>query len=216
MDSIAGNNKRHQELLYRSCQGDHEAYGELFMDYYTALVRYAWPMLQVHEDAEDAVHDAFLKSWIRLSRFDGRKGKYSTWIFAITRNCCMDRLRQRKRTITPDPTSEFFENVHEARKTWDPESTAVHSDCQTELFAMVATLAEIYRETIVLHYWNEKSIKEIAAITQTSVSNVKSRLSRGRMQLAEICTQRSAQAYLPDSVRPDLLGDFLGAQMAAS
>lgn len=199
-----------QHLIERACQGDPEAYGQLFMNYYVALVRYAWPMLGVQEDAEDAVHDAFLKSWQRLDRFDGRKGQYSTWIFAITRNCCLDRLRQRKRL----DGKELSENVAETR-TADPAAAALRNDCCEEVFVLLSRLSDAFRETLVLHYWNEMSVKEIADVTQTSASNVKSRLSRGRTQLADMYRQRHGYA---EEAGPSagFLRDLLPAGLATS
>ncbi len=174
-----------QVLLQLSSTGNSEAYGQLFMNYYVALVRFAWPMLGVQEDAEDAVHDAFLKSWTRLHRFDPEKGQYSTWIFAIVRNCCLDKLRQRKKCGPASDFADFDIDVRPDRAVVDPAQVALHRDCQDEILRLVSFLADKYRETIILYYWNELSVREIADITQTSESNVKSRLGRGRRQLAE-------------------------------
>ncbi len=174
-----------QVLLQLSSAGNSEAYGQLFMNYYVALVRFAWPMLGVQEDAEDAVHDAFLKSWTRLHRFDPEKGQYSTWIFAIVRNCCLDKLRQRKKCGPASDFADFDIDVRPDRAVVDPAQVALHRDCQDEILRLVSFLADKYRETIILYYWNELSVREIADITQTSESNVKSRLGRGRRQLAE-------------------------------
>ncbi len=173
-----------QALLNLSIDGDGEAYGQLFMNYYVALIRFAWPMLGVQEDAEDAVHDAFLKSWTRLHRFDHAKGQFGTWIFAITRNCCLDKLRQRKKC---GPACEFKDMEFDSRpdrEAVDPARAVLNRDCRDEVLILISGLSDKYRETIVLYYWNELSVKEISDITQTSESNVKSRLGRGRQQLA--------------------------------
>ncbi len=190
-----------QALLQRSSEGDSEAYGQLFMNYYVALVRFAWPMLGVQEDAEDAVHDAFLKSWTRLHRFDHQKGQYGTWIFAITRNCCLDKLRQRKKCGPASDFADFDIDARPARAVADPAQVALGRDCRDEILRLVSFMADKYRETIVLYYWNELSVKEIADITRTSESNVKSRLGRGRQQLAESYSRLHAvPAERPPSV----------------
>lgn len=203
---------RQDELLRQARNGNHEAYGTLFMEYYLALIRYAWPMLRVQEDAEDAVHDAFLKSWTRLDRLDCTKGRYSTWIFAITRNCCMDKLRHRKRNPTSQMDLAMCEFIPISDPAIDPEGTLVKRDRQAEVMALVAALSATYRETIVLHYWNELSVSEIAAITRTSESNVKSRLYRGRMQIADLYTQRHSQAATQDTISAGGLDQLLGLQ----
>ncbi len=203
------------ELLRRACMGDHEAYGTLFMEYYLALIRYAWPMLRVQEDAEDAVHDAFLKSWTRLDRLDCTKGKYSTWIFAITRNCCMDKLRQRKRNPTLQMDIAMYEFIPVSDPTLDPEVSSLNRDRQVEVLELVSSLSATYRETVVLHYWNELSISEIAEITRTSESNVKSRLYRGRLQMAELYMQRQARLPSLENNLPSELEQFLGLQPIA-
>lgn len=198
MDPSEETRTRQRRLLDRARQGDGEAYGALFMEYHASLVRYAWPMLHTQEEAEDAVHDAFIKSWTRLDRFDVSRGEYGTWIFAITRNCCMDRLRVRKRRPTAQVDETVLETLASVRTHSDPERTALSRESRTEVRALVSELTEIYRETIVLHYWNEMSVREIAAITGTSPSNVKSRLSRGRTMLAKLYRARNARSY-PDS-----------------
>ena len=166
--------------------GNGDAYGALFMAYHAALVRYAWPLVGSQEDAEDVVHDAFLKSWQRLDRFDERRGTYGTWIFAVTRNCCLDRLRARKRRPTaqaPDPDAQADWLADDAP---DPEHRAMQQDRQSAMMVRLAMLPPAYRETLVLFYWNDLSVHEIAQVTGTSESNVKSRLSRGRSRLADI------------------------------
>ncbi len=203
---------RQDELLRQARNGNHEAYGTLFMEYYLALIRYAWPMLRVQEDAEDAVHDAFLKSWTRLDRLDCTKGRYSTWIFAITRNCCMDKLRHRKRNPTSQMDLAMCEFIPISDPAIDPEGTLVKRDRQAEVMALVAALSATYRETIVLHYWNELSVSEIAAITRTSESNVKSRLYRGRMQIADLYAQRHPQVATQDTISAGGLDQLLGLQ----
>ncbi len=197
-----------QVLLRRSSRGDTEAYGRLFMNYYVALVRFAWPMLGVQEDAEDAVHDAFLKSWTRLHRFDHEKGQYSTWIFAITRNCCLDKLRQRKKCGPASDFADFEIDTRPDRTVTDPAQVALDRDCHDEVMQLISFLADKYRETLVLYYWNELSVKEIADITQTSESNVKSRLSRGRRQLAEAYSRLHAVPVAEVSVETAVLGDL--------
>ncbi len=195
-------------LLQRSSSGDSEAYGQLFMNYYVALVRFAWPMLGVQEDAEDAVHDAFLKSWTRLYRFDHEKGQYSTWIFAITRNCCLDKLRQRKKCGPASDFADFEMDAQPDRALADPAQIALNRDCRDEVLWLISALADKYRETIVLYYWNELSVREIADITQTSESNVKSRLGRGRQRLAEAYSRLHSVPVEGAALVPALLRDL--------
>lgn len=200
--------KENQVLLQLASHGDSEAYGQLFMNYYVALVRFAWPMLGVQEDAEDAVHDAFLKSWTRLHRFNQEKGQFSTWIFAITRNCCLDRLRQRKKYGSASEFSDLEFDSCPDRDVVDPAQAAMCQDSRDEVLSLISSLSDKYRETIILFYWNELSVREISNITQTSESNVKSRLGRGRQQLTEAFGRRhSSPAESVQSIA-SLLGDF--------
>ena len=183
-------NTENQALLKLSVDGNGEAYGKLFMNFYVALVRFAWPMLGTQEDAEDAVHDAFIKSWTRLHRFDHAKGQFGTWIFAITRNCCLDKLRQRKKRGAACEFKDLEFESRPDREAVDPARAALNRDCRDEVLHLISGLSDKYRETIVLFYWNELSVKEISDITQTSESNVKSRLGRGRQHLAAAYCQK--------------------------
>ena len=112
-----------------------------------------------------------------LPTFDGRS-KFSTWIYRIATNAALDEVRRIKRR--PLPTDK--ESVYDSPTSDQTEAV----DTQMDVSAALAQLPEEYRTAIVLRHVADLDYEEIAAIQGVPVGTVRSRLARGRAQLAEI------------------------------
>ena len=128
-------------------------------------------------DAEDATQMALISIVRAIPSFDGRS-KFSTWIYRIATNAALDEVRRIQRR--PLPTDK--ESVYDS-STGD-QTNAV--DAQMDVSAALGRLPEEYRTAIVLRHVADLDYEEIAAIQGVPVGTVRSRLSRGRAQLAEI------------------------------
>ena len=136
-------------------------------------------------DAEDATQMALISIVRALPSFDGRS-KFSTWIYRIATNAALDEVRRIQRR--PLPTDK--ESVYDS-PTGD-QTGAV--DAQMDVSAALAQLPEEYRTAVVLRHVADLDYEEIAAIQGVPVGTVRSRLARGRAQLAEILGNQNAHS----------------------
>ena len=136
-------------------------------------------------DAEDATQMALISIVRAIPSFDGRS-KFSTWIFRIATNAALDEMRRIQRR--PLPTDK--ESVYDSPA--GDHTSAV--DAQIDVSGALSQLPEEYRAAIVLRHVADLDYEEIAAIQGVPVGTVRSRLARGRAQLAEILGNQNAHS----------------------
>ena len=134
-------------------------------------------------DAEDATQMALISIVRALPSFDGRS-KFSTWVYRIATNAALDEVRRTQRRAIPSDDPVVYAG----------QSSGGHDgvDAQLDVSAALALLPEEYRTAIVLRHIADLEYEEIAAIQGVPVGTVRSRLSRGRAQLAEILGNQNA------------------------
>lgn len=161
--------------------GDRDSFDLLYSDYYLVLYRTALLILGSKEDAEDILQDTFVsiyKNIENVSDYD----KLRAWIFSILKNACYTRYKKRKREF-PD---EFILDKTDNLVTYlGEDEIAEKSEIQEALLKLNAK----EREVLVLFYYNDFSIEEIASICKTFKGTVKSRLYRARKNLKKELTQ---------------------------
>jgi len=136
-------------------------------------------------DAEDATQMALISIVRALPSFDGRS-KFSTWIYRIATNAALDEVRRIQRRPLPTDKESVYDSPTGDR------TNAV--DAQMDVSAGLAQLPEEYRTAIVLRHVADLDYEEIAAIQGVPVGTVRSRLARGRAQLAEILGNQNAHS----------------------
>jgi RNA polymerase sigma-70 factor (ECF subfamily) len=146
---------------------------------------YCLSMLQNHTDAEEAAQDVFIKAYNNLPKFKG-DSQFSTWLYRITANHCLDVLRKRNRrkTYSLDALIEAEgDSIHRHF------STAAVADTQVEnrdlTGKILSTLPAEYRTILTLREVDGLEYQEIADVLDCSLDAVKGRLSRARRQLQE-------------------------------
>lgn len=144
-----------------------------YHEYADMLYRIALTYMHNREDAEDAVHDAFVTYIEKAPRFSDDTHERA-WMVRVTINKCLDAKRRHKmRQYTP------LEDV-------DVQSTAaVGDELPSELSDALGRLPDKLRIVTILHYFEGFSVREVAAMTSTTASAVKMRLSRAREMLKE-------------------------------
>lgn len=166
--------------------GDRGAFEELVNLYKDKIFHLAYRMLGNKQEAEDAVQDTFLRVYNNLDRYDENQ-KFSTWIFRIGTNLCIDRLRKRKPTYSLDaemPDSEgndFYAML--ASKDELPVDQIVLSETQQVIRRAIQTLPEKYKSVVILRYLHDMSLQEIGDVLGMPVTTVKTRVHRGREYL---------------------------------
>ncbi len=179
------------EYIRLSLEGDMTAFEQLVLLYENKILNYCYRMLGNRADAEDATQEVFVKLFRFLESYTGQSA-FSTWLYKIASNVCLDYLRKHKRhraeTVSlhqkNDEGDEFLLNVKADAPS--PYETAQKKEAQRALAAALLKLGEEQRRVIVLRDVNGLSYEEIARITGLNEGTVKSRINRARQALKKL------------------------------
>lgn len=171
------------EGIVRKVQkGEIEAYGEIVKRYDKLLFRYIKRVTnQQNEEVEDLLQDTFVRSYENIQGFDTKK-KFSSWIYRIAHNICIDHFRK-KRLIKLD-----IEDQEEWLGSGEKliEDLEIEKEDKKRVVEAVEKLELKYKEVIVLYYFEEKSYEEISDILHIQTSNVGVILKRGKEKMKKL------------------------------
>lgn len=182
------------ELVERVRSGQTEAFNDLVNRHARKVFRLARHITKNDADTEDVLQDAFLKAYSRLDQFAGNSQFY-TWLVRIAVNESLMRLRKRKnsKTVSLDEELETDDSPIKrevASDGEDPEESLSRKETREILEGAIDSLAEGYRTVFVLRDVEGLSTEETADMLGLSISAVKSRLLRARLQLREKVQRR--------------------------
>ena len=166
-----------EALVQRCLAGDRDAFAELVRRYQRPLFNVALRMLGDREEARDATQGAFVKAWVHLATFD-RQRRFFSWLYRITLNESLNRLRDRKPSA---PLDEYLVDTQRS-----PVERLEHDERARQLDRAMTQLTQTQREVLVLRHWLELSYDEIADALRVPAKTVKSRLFSARTRLAEL------------------------------
>ena len=169
-------------LLQRAGEGDQAAFQELYERHRSPVFRFAYRLLGSIETAEDVTHDCFLSLIRRPEGFDPERASLRTYLFAAARNLAMKYFRRTGREEDLDDLSES----QVASSKQEPIRRVLRQELQNQVREAVLSLPPLQREAVVLFEYEDLSLSEIAAITQSDVGAVKARLHRAREGLRRI------------------------------
>jgi RNA polymerase sigma-70 factor (ECF subfamily) len=167
------------DLLERIGNDDQSAFRLLVERHLDRAYALALRILKNAADAEDVVQDSLLKVWSQRGRWEGGRAKFSTWLYRVVTNRCID-LRRQSRTDGMDDMSQFVDEKPDAFATLHREEVG-HL-----LESAIQKLPEQQRIAVVLSYHQGLGNAEIAEVMETTVSAVESLLKRGRQQLRHL------------------------------
>ncbi len=184
------------DLVERARAGDHDAFRRLVERHQRASYALAIGMLRHEADARDALQEAFLKAYRNLASFQGNAA-FSTWLYRIVTNACIDRRRRRKITVEADDATigAVDSSPTLAVMPRNPHRELERIHLGERIHEALGKLPEHHRDAIVLRELEGLSYAEIAVATGVSIGTVMSRLfnARQKLQLALADVAEAAQ-----------------------
>ena len=182
-DSAAAQPATPDSLIEQCLAGDQLAWEQIVRQNWRKVFNVAYKFVGKHDEAEDLTQDIFLKIFKALKTFD-RRANFQTWIISISRNLCIDHyrsVRKERQTIARDVDSNDLQPATPDR---GPYAQAEHQDLRAQLRQALESLPVTLRTAVVLRDLQELSYQEIADRLGLPEGTVKSRINRGRIELA--------------------------------
>ncbi|NER12199.1 sigma-70 family RNA polymerase sigma factor [Leptobacterium flavescens] len=169
--------------INRVLEGEVNAFSFLVEKYQNMVFTIALKLMKEREEAEDVAQEAFIKCFQSLKKFKGQS-KFSTWLYRISYNHCLDKLKEKKRYVRSDHIDEVNESQIDA------ETDAFYALEQKErkeyIEKALKKLSEDDQLLMTLYYYEELSLKEISEITGIKANNIKIKLYRSRNKLLSL------------------------------
>jgi RNA polymerase sigma-70 factor (ECF subfamily) len=190
-----------ETLIQRCLQGDQSAWDQIVRHYWRKVFNVAYKFVGKHDEAEDLTQDIFVKVFKSLDTFD-RRANFQTWLISISRNLCIDHYRSiRKERETIDRDVDANELAPVSRDV-GPVAALEQRDRVALLRQALAALPPTLRTAVLMRDIQELSYQEIAEALRLPEGTVKSRINRGRGELARQIRKIRGEDFSPS--RPEL------------
>jgi len=177
-------------LVSAAKSGDQKAFEDLMKKYRKSVYYMLLKMVYNPDDAEDLTQEAFAKAFTSLHKFDS-KFAFSTWLFRIATNNCIDFIRKKKlltysidQPVDEDSDRPFFIDIRD--KNYNPNEEMIHSERSQIIHEAVEKLPQRYKILVQLRYFDEKAYEELADELNLPLGTVKAQLHRARELLNEL------------------------------
>jgi RNA polymerase sigma-70 factor (ECF subfamily) len=181
------------ELIERCLAGDQEAWAAIVRQHWRKVFNLAYRFVGQHDEAEDLTQDIFLKIFRALHTFD-RRANFQTWLISISRNLCIDHYRSRRKErelLAREIDASLLSPTSRERS---PDGRLEEVDARELVRTALRALPPTLREAVVLRDLQEFSYLEIANRLGVPEGTVKSRINRGRLELARQVRRLQAEA----------------------
>jgi RNA polymerase sigma-70 factor (ECF subfamily) len=180
-------------LIERCLGGDQVAWEQIVRQHWRKVFNLAYKFVGRHDEAEDLTQDIFLKIFKALKTFD-RRANFQTWLISISRNLCIDHyrsVRKERETMARDVDASVLAPVSRER---GPYGELEQVDLKHLIRVALAELPPTLRQAVVLRDLQEFTYQEIADQLRLPEGTVKSRINRGRLELARQLKRLQTQA----------------------
>lgn len=192
-----------QVYIDKILNGDTNAFTILVNRYKDLVFTLSLRMIKNREEAEEVAQDTFIKIFKSLSKFKG-DSKFSTWIYKITYNTCLDRLKKNKRQQYTVAIDEYTE--HQIKTLDNALDKIEEQEKQLAIKNCLELLPSEDSFMLTLYYFEELSLDEISKITGLKPNNVKVKLFRSRKKMATILKQQ---------LEPEIIESYEGTYRTA-
>jgi RNA polymerase sigma-70 factor (ECF subfamily) len=191
-----------QELVQAAQQGDQGAFSRLVEANQGKIYSLCFRMTGNPDDAADLTQEAFLNAWRGLGKFGGQS-TFSTWLYRLAANACIDFLRREKRRSALSMTLEDGEDEdHQADlpdERWSPERELERKELRNAVQKGLLTLSPEHRQVLLLRETEGLSYQEIGQALDLEEGTVKSRIARARLALKDYLQKSGNFSSFPPS-----------------
>ncbi|MDD5527656.1 MAG: RNA polymerase sigma factor [Patescibacteria group bacterium] len=184
-----------EQLVADYAKGNEKSLELLIQRYLTRVYQFAFKYLQDKDEAEDAAQEVFVKIWKNVHKFKA-DFKFKTWLYAITKNVCLDWLKKKNRPIAfsalDDKDSDWGFADSLADKTPSVLETLQRNEGIKALNFAVEELPPIYQSTVNLRYQEDLKFREIAEVLRESIDTIKTRHRRAIKSLKNIFQRKKS------------------------
>ncbi len=185
----------------RCMAGDADAWQHLVLSQHRRVYGICYRFTNSAPDAEDLTQEVFLKLYRNLGSFDVQRGSFTTWITTLTRNLLVDHFRRTRMDRATDSLNASFDGDPESPTVADQladhrpgqEQHVAGQQLKLRVQAALKELSPELREAVILRDLEDMDYKEIAQVLRIPEGTVKSRISRGRGELARLLQRTEGQ-----------------------
>ncbi|MBB6145916.1 RNA polymerase sigma-70 factor (ECF subfamily) [Silvibacterium bohemicum] len=189
-----------QIVVQRCLDGDSGAWSELVKFHHRRIYALCYRFTGSSHDAEDLTQDVFIKVYGNLASFDLTRGSFQTWITTLARNLLVDHFRRSKQQRVTDSMDAGWEETEElplsdrlAASGPSQHDRAAQKEIARMVQEALTKISPELREAVILRDLQDMDYKEIAQVLRIPEGTVKSRISRGRAELARLLERNKGQ-----------------------
>jgi RNA polymerase sigma-70 factor (ECF subfamily) len=187
-------------IVGRCLGGDSLAWTELVRAHHRRVYSLCYRFTGNPQDSDDLTQDVFLKIFGNLGSFDGSRGSFQVWIATLTRNLLVDHFRRSRQQRATDSIDAGWDDPEEGRPADrlsdsrpSPHENAATQELQRMVQEALTKISPELREAVILRDLQDLDYKEIAQVLHIPEGTVKSRISRGRAELARLLERNKKQ-----------------------
>lgn len=180
--------------------GNVDSFNEIYNQYYNKIYFLCLSILRNEADSLDATQEVFIQMYRSISQLK-EKSKFDFWINKIAISKCSNIIRKNKKIMLVGEDLEIYENYSFDEPILNPENLVINSDEKIQILNIINRLVPKKRIVIILFYYNNLKIKEIANLLECSEGTIKSRLNSARIDIKNYLEKDSVKTYnilLPD------------------
>ena len=189
-------------LVRRCLAGDAAAWEDLVRLYNRRIYNLCYRFTSSAEDAQDLTQEVFIRVYRTMGSYNIEKGAFNTWLTTLTRNLLVDHFRRSRQERLTDSIDAGLRDEDDSLSLGDrledtrpsPHDRLASRETQKVVQQALARISPDLREAVILRDLQDMDYKEIAIVLRVPEGTVKSRINRGRMELARLLSRNKRQA----------------------